>query len=1150
MSNPYSSAGGGTHFEARVVAYYLAAALAEAQARAMPGVGVRTVRAQRAALGEPLDDVIVDGIMDDGSPSKLSLQAKSSLTFTENDTEWVALLGQAWATFSAPTFDELRHRMGVAIATYHARADKYYVSVLNWAANSPSAADFLRRISLPDFSHKDQRTFVTTTRAILVRHAGTTISDDAFWRFLKAFRIVHFDFEALDASRDASGAVDRIRAILPEPDRVQAQPIWDHLIAAAGEIGPTGGGATRATLSARLINAGLPSGTGVTHWADIEKIKLETGRAKGDIKGDIQGLRLNRVGVYEEVENALAVARFVQIDGEPGSGKSALLKQFVEEAALAGPVILLKDLRIQAGGWGAHASQLGLTSDLVALLCELRSAGEPTLFVDGLDKVNDPAAQLTVNDIVRAIASSPLLAQWKILATVREQNLDHIATWLAPEALKTLLVRTVTVPELTREELDVVGQSFPRVAPLLQEAGGVDVLLRRPFFLEAVLRLSANATAGSPPATEVELLGLWWGSGGAPEQAQFASAQHRRNALLSLAERLVLAPNRYISIRDLPPEALEALRSAGVIRDGVVGHSVSFSHDIYEEWSLCQLLLGRLPDIAQELRKWHEPELLIRPVQLLGTHALETSATETEWRVLYENLAEPSLRPVWQRAVLVSCLRSTRTTSLLAKLADYLHRDNQDGLKKLLNTLKTLEVVPDQRFLSEKLLPNLEPDERVRYAQAHARPKPRTWVRFLDWYLAAGSQPQPSLIPDLLPVFATWQSEFSGTGVRHCDRIGALSHDWLVEFESVDHPSTFDDRRQPFGIDFGYREERNIEDEIRSLFLKSAADVVELCTAYLHAKARDRYRHMYRDKILAESGVLARTLPSALVDYIIDSMLTARQNGRAPFELDSILDGDDCVEGDNAFYPASPYKLPFLALLRLHESEGLRLIRSVCNHSVAAWRTSQERALPHHPSRTPLPVEIDFPWGKQQLWGDERVYLWFRGNWGNNATRCGLMALEFWALERIEAGDDLMDIARKSIELNESVAALGLGVSLCFASPKNSAELALPLITCPHVWLWDIPRMAHDKGMQANEIGNWQSHAYLLDPVRQLNRRPHRAFSIREAAPTFVLAPDSLVKEQYIAGIRSFANRLPFVFEDEHYDPEKVAALRSKMSPD
>lgn len=1148
MASPDSTGGGGTHFEARVVAYYLAATFAEAPARGVPGLHVTRVLTQRAAFGEPLDDLIVNGILEDGRPTKLSLQVKSTLTFTDKDSEWITVLGQAWATFTSGTFDAVRDKLGVAISSYNARADKYYQSVLNWAAHSPDGQNFVQRILRKDFSHKDQRAFVAAIRKILGNHAGTPVDDETLWRFLSAFRVLHFDFDTEDASRDTDAAVDRIRHCLPLEQRGQATAIWTHFIAQAGEITPAGGGASRATLVASLQGDGLPTGSGATFWRDLQAIDQESKRAIASIKGDIHGLRLNRSKAYEEVQEALHIARFVQIDGEPGSGKSALLKQLAEEAAQSGPVFLIKDGRIQPRGWAAHAGQLGLSGDLVGLMSELGAVAGPMLFIDGIDKVSDPDAQLTVNDLVRAVASEPALSAWKVLVTVREQNLEHIATWLDPDALGRLPLRSVTMPPLGAEELSVVSEEFPRLRPLLLESGNTDVILRRPFFLEAVLSLSGREGTTALPATEVELLKLWWELGGA-DQPGFTPAQHRRNVLISLAERFIEAPNSAVSIRDLPPGPLEDLKLAGVIRDKRLGHSVSFSHDIYEEWALCEWLIGKVPNIAPVLKACKEPEALIRPVQLVGSYELETNSTVTEWQRLYEEVAEPSLRPVWQRAVLTSCLRSTRTTEILGKLADYLHQDNDDGLKKLLNALQTLEVLPNATFLDEATVPDLEPEERVRFAHAAAWPKLLTWIRFLDWYLLHAGEPSPSLIPNLLPVFGTWQSACAGQGIRHCQRIGEIAHGWLTEFEMALHPESFQSLRDPFGIDLDHNEERDLEGAIRRLFLSSAGDVPDLVAAYLVAKSRDRLRHMYREKILAVSATIAQSLPKQLVDYIIAALLVHPKDGQLEPGRARLSSREFGIEGHDSFYPASPNQPPFLLLLRKHEDEGLRLVKAICNHSVDVWRWLRQHPDYHQEAVTPLPVEIEFPWGNQVFWGDGQVYLWFRGSSGNHASQSALMALEFWALERIDSGNDFAEVFRKVLIGNDSVAALGLAVSLCLAHQDKSIEQALPLITCPHIWKWDLARSAHDRsGMPANEIGDWQRYGHLLNAVRKLNRRPHRQAYIRDMVPYFVFSQNASLKDRYTAGIRSFTQRLPFEYAEERSDEAHEAGLRKSMS--
>ena len=61
---------------------------------------------------------------------------------------------------------------------------------------------------------------------------------------------------------------------------------------------------------------------------------------------------------------------------------------------------------------------------------------------------------------------------------------------------------------------------------------------------------------------------------------------------------------------------------------------------------------------------------------------------------------------------------------------------------------------------------------------------------------------------------------------------------------------------------------------------------------------------------------------------------------------------------------------------------------------------------------TPVPLTLEFPWGTQLFWGDGQVYLWFRGIWGNDAIKSALMALEQWALEKLEAGAPFDDIFR------------------------------------------------------------------------------------------------------------------------------------------
>lgn len=1147
MTSPFATGGGGTHLEARVVAALLTAAFAEAPARGLPGGYVETVLTQRAAFGEPLDDLVITSRMSDGGTGKLHLQVKNELSFTDNDANWTASLAQAWDTFRTG-FDETNDRLGVAIGVFNARADKHYQAVLSWATQSPDGDNFVSRISKPDFSHKDRAAFVETVRQTLAAHSGQPIDNDALWRFLRRFVILHFDIGVDSGSRDLEAVLDRIRGYLPDADRDRANDLWAHFVKLAGEMTPAGGGATRATLLDGLRADSLPTGLPGRFRADLEIIAKASDRALASVKDNIHGLRLHRSEAYRKIKATLKEGRFIQIEGEPGVGKSALLKEIAEEARRTGPVLVLKDSRIAARGWSAQATELGVTSDLVALLREIGVAGTSVLFIDGIDKITDPAVQLTVNDLITSIATEPSLSEWKVLATVREQNLEHIGTWLNPAATAKLPVRTVGVPMLERPELEVVAQAHPRLRPLLLESGSADVILRRPFFLDEVLSLAGRTSGVELPASEVELLSLWWTLGGA-DRADFTPAQQRRNLLLHLAERLSGKPETPIAIRDLDAQPLEDLKSAGVIRDHRLGHSVVFAHDIYEEWALTELLISQTERASETLLRLGEPQCFVRPVQLLGSFLLETNNDEVDWQALYEDLSAPALRPVWQRSVLTSCLRTTRATEILARLSNYLHANDDTCLKRLLSALCTLEVVPNALFLEEEITPGLSPDERVKLAHLSALPKDMTWVRFLDWYLPDVGDPPPALIPDLIPIFSTWQSAHGGRNVRHCRRMGEITSGWLAEFEDANHPEDFGHYREPFGLKFDHDDGRQLETSLRALFLASAGDVSDRVADYLAEKAVAKGRHMFRDSIVANIGTPARFVPGAVVDYILTAFLEHPKDGNDRWGSRSRLLSDDLgLAGHGAFYPASPLQGPFLILLRQHEADGLRLIRSLCNYSIDVWRWmasagDDERAL------TPIPVSVTFDWGQKTFWGDAQVYLWFRAIWGNDAVKSGLMALEQWALERIDAGDDFDDVFRKVLEGNDSVAALGLATSLALAHQDKSIAAALPLVTSTHVWNWDLTRAADEQGgMWSNEIANWLSHRHLMNGVRALNRRPHRGQSVRDLVPYYVLWHDQALKDRYIEGVRTFTEALPLVYEEEKEDPEHIESVRRQMA--
>ena len=113
MTSPIATGGAGTHFESRVAAYYLAAALVQTGVRGLAEGLAHRVRLQRAFEGQPLDEVIVDAQAPTGVAT-LSLQVKRSIAFGDNAL-FHKVIAECWETLQTPSFREGTDRFGIAL---------------------------------------------------------------------------------------------------------------------------------------------------------------------------------------------------------------------------------------------------------------------------------------------------------------------------------------------------------------------------------------------------------------------------------------------------------------------------------------------------------------------------------------------------------------------------------------------------------------------------------------------------------------------------------------------------------------------------------------------------------------------------------------------------------------------------------------------------------------------------------------------------------------------------------------------------------------------------------------------------------------------------------------------------------------------------
>ncbi len=1122
----YVTGGGGTHLEPRITSHYLVAMLAEAGARGVLGrvVGVKT---QQSEIDSPLDDLVVDGAFANGTATRLDLQITTTLSFTESDAKWNDIVPRAWATFRQTGFGAATSRIGVAVSQTTTKLERSIQPLLARARHAADAKQYRKRLAAADGANNDQREFQRVLDK-LVKKADPKATDDDIVDFLRCVTIIAFDLDQEDASRDLLASIDQLTPIAG--GAAEARKVWSSLNALASRIIPSGGGVDRAAVAAALLIEGHIIVADRRHADLVAAIDVESRTAAASIRDTISGVRIPRDAVQSTVLDAVTEARLVRIVGEHGTGKSAMLKRLSLDEPAGAPILLLRDLRIGGGGWTAHSARFGTPAPLATLLREFRLAGSRTLFVDGIDKILDPAVHVTINDLLTTIAGTPGLEDWRIVMTMREENIQRVDGWLDPDALSRLPSKTVRVEAFGDQESVEAATVLPLLRPLLSDSQNYDKVLRRPFFLEALSRLPLPAEGDV--RSEVDLVQLWWQHGGA-DAVEFAPAQGRRNMLLRLGERLLAKPGTPLLIHDLDPVPLDELRRAGILRDVDFGSTVAFAHDIYEEWGLHRVLLLRQEDIARALRDGGQDLQLARPLQLLATGTLERTDGVPDWTVLLAALDAEDLRPTWSRVVLAAPVRSVRSDAMLDRIEPALMRDGGRLLGRLMLAVRTTEVVRNLRFLDDTAIPGLTREQREQYAAEAASPQPLTWSRLVNWLIPRLPKVPVEQLGELYSLLDAWVAfvpAFLGSYLN----VPAIA-EWARS--QLGDQDTLEEKRQSWR---DYPPHRH-PDSARSLLLKTAGSAPEIVRNYLVAISGRQIKRV-REKVVDGSTAAVEALPADLAAFVKRAFLLDHDRDRseprfAMLKLSEELGFDD----DRAFYPPSPIRLPFLQMLRSHPDEGLGLIRDICNHAIEGWRRSQVG-----PEHTPLPITVDLGGGLWDFWGDDSSYSWFRGGSHVHILDTALMALDSWAHERLKEGDELDGLCRRIASNNRCNAVLGVCAGLAVADydAALTSTVALALTTHPAIWAWDISRQVTDQGSHSNEIAYFRSARHLARALHSHNRLPHRKRTIRDLSVAFasVAAPD--VKQRYGDAMATFLDRVPFGTAEVRDDDEKTEAVR------
>jgi len=196
LSNPFSTGGGGVHFEAHVQASFVALMLTSGHAPCLPCWPIAEIKLQGKIDGFDTDDlVVVVENVNSKERRKLLGQVKHSIAITQGSTLFGEVMQAAWNDFKNPKVFT-KDKDIIALITGSLRAtDAHNVQwLLNQARHTKNVDEFFRNVQQTNFSPaKSTEKLEVIQHHLKAANGGNHVSRDELYDFLNHFHLLGYD---------------------------------------------------------------------------------------------------------------------------------------------------------------------------------------------------------------------------------------------------------------------------------------------------------------------------------------------------------------------------------------------------------------------------------------------------------------------------------------------------------------------------------------------------------------------------------------------------------------------------------------------------------------------------------------------------------------------------------------------------------------------------------------------------------------------------------------------------------------------------------------------------------------------------------------------------------------------------------------------
>ncbi|CCH02006.1 hypothetical protein FAES_4005 [Fibrella aestuarina BUZ 2] len=1085
-SSVFSKGGGGTIFELSVQAAFIITLIVKGKLPGLPTGELIEIAFQTTRLGFHTDDVMLHVRSHQGA-HKLLAQIKHNLPISAKNPLFEEVMTAFWMDFNNKAAFNPTHDRLLIIKSALTQADRQDTLILlNWAKAKATANDFYQEVNRIDSKKKMLAIFFDVLQKA---NGGIAINAELLWEFLRCLVVLEYDF-GQESSQSKANYLSLIELSRNKAKSTLAIEIWDSVFAYVAELNKNGGAVTPDSINGQHFMSYFDLSRIGHCYEAIEKLQDDGQAVLGPLTDTIVGLHLPRPEVRDRLTASIIHQPLTIVTGEPGAGKSALIKAVIFEMIPNTTVLTFKADQFNQSQLAQVFAGLGVVNNLRNLSACLAAIPKKVVFIDSLEKLLEGEPNNAFRQLMHFLDG---VKDVSIVASSRTYAVELICQ---KYALPTVSVIEVPLLNEGKEsELEKVLEAFPKLEALAVNQQ-IRKVIRSPKYLDFAVRWLDTSPVSVGELTITKFKDQLWGHivenqtvirNGMPTKRSRAFME----IALLRAQRMTLYAE---------PDQADVIAIDELVHDNVLTKEKSErkyapSHDILEDWALIKHIrqlrddssepvaffqnVGNKPAFRRAFRLWVEDSLLSR--------------AEIIFHLIRETRTQTSIEPYWADEILVALLRSDQSHLFFKEFEKELLENKAQLFQRTIHLLRTA-CRENQRVMGFATL----------------SPVGSGWTSVLDFIQHHLNQLN-SLRILITGLLSDWS--YCLYGDHNHVPINAVEYAKVILFnyfneietntEKVWHEAPLKDKIKGLII-IAFRLTGYAQTEIKALLERTISQAVD----YYYYHDRSFYGYVCK---MALSGVYCRPLTALLPEQVIAIAkavwIKQPRPTRNSRPSDSDFFGQFFVEDEDDDYlnrnekfgfrndihdsPSGIYKTPIYNLLQDNTYSGFYFVLELINNATNRFVTSTNS------SKSDL-KEVELKLLDGQLvkqWGSSVLWQAYRGTVvSSDILESLLMSLEAYLLKiaELKTAD-----SRKRIKIyfdllirnSNSAAISSVLVSIAIAYPHEVGVSMLPLLGVRAFYEWDTQRAFAE--MQA--LAPWDHEIYFAQKTRHdSNELPHR----------------------------------------------------------